>query len=62
MKSKVIHHMSQIKHYISHSKHKTSLETINQGLSKHPEVCFTPVTKVPKLIAVFWDLVGAIKR
>ena len=28
----------------------------------HQEVCFTPVTKVPKLIVVFWDLVGAIQK
>ena len=31
-------------------------------VSKHQEVCFTPVTKVPKLIVVFLDLVGAIKK
>ena len=35
---------------------------IYQGLSKHQEVCFTPVTKIPKLIVVFWDLFGAIKN
>ena len=35
---------------------------IYQGLSKHQEVCFTPVTKVQKMIVVFWDLVGAIKK
>ena len=31
-----------------------------QGLSKHQEVCFTPVTKVEKLIVIFCDLFGAI--
>ena len=34
---------------------------LNQGLSKHPEVGSTPVTKVTKLNAVFWYLLGAIK-
>ena len=43
------------------SKHLHS-QTINQGLSKHQEVRSTPVTKVKKMIAVFWDLLGAIKR
>ena len=33
-----------------------------QGLSKHQEVSSTPVTKVTKLIVVFWDLFGAIKN
>ena len=36
--------------------------SINQGLSKHQEVGFTPVTKVPKFIVVFWDLLGAIQK
>ena len=27
---------------------------LNHGMSKHQEVCFTPVTKVPKLIVVFF--------
>ena len=35
---------------------------LDQGLSKHQEVSSTPVTKVKKLIVVFWDLLGAIKR
>ena len=35
---------------------------LNQGLSKHQEVCFTPVTKITKLILAFWDLFGAIKN
>ena len=33
---------------------------IYQGLSKHQEVCFNPVTKVEKFIVIFWDLFGAI--
>ena len=33
---------------------------IDQGLSKHQEVCFTPLTKVEKLIVIFCDLFGAI--
>ena len=33
---------------------------IYQGLSKHQEVCFTPVTKVKKLIVIFCDLFVAI--
>ena len=36
--------------------------SLDQGLSKHQEVGFTPVTKIPKLILVFCDLVGAIQR
>ena len=35
---------------------------VYQGLSKHQEVRFTPVTKITKLIVVFWDLSGAIKK
>ena len=35
---------------------------LNQGPSKHQEVSSTPVTKVKKMIVVFWDLLGAIKR
>ena len=35
---------------------------LNQGLSKHQEVRFTPVTKITKLIVVFWDLSSAIKK
>ena len=35
---------------------------LDQGLSKPQEVGFTPVTKVPKLIVVFWDLFGAIQK
>ena len=38
------------------------LTYLYQSLSKHQEVGFTPVTKVPKLIVVFWDLVGAIQK
>ena len=33
---------------------------LNQGLSKHQEVCFTPVTKVEKFIVIFGHLFGAI--
>ena len=33
---------------------------IYQGLSKHQEVCFTRVTKVKKMIVIFWNLLGAI--
>ena len=33
-----------------------------QGLSKHPEVSSTPVTKVNRLIVIFWDFLGAPKR
>ena len=29
---------------------------------KHPEVCFTSVTKVPILILVYWDLIGVLCR
>ena len=35
---------------------------MNQGLSKHQEVGFTPVTKVTKIIVVFWDLICEIER
>ena len=35
---------------------------IDQGLSKHQEGSSTPVTKVKKLIVIFWDLLGATKR
>ena len=31
-----------------------------QSLSKHQKVCFTPVTKVEKMIVIFCDLFGAI--
>ena len=34
--------------------------SINQGLRKHQKVCFTPVTKVEKLIVFLCDLFGAI--
>ena len=34
---------------------------LNQYLSKHQEVRFTPVMKVKKVIVVFLDLLGAIK-
>ena len=37
-----------------------SLQALYEGLSKYQEVCFTPVTKVEKLIVIFWDLFGAI--
>ena len=33
---------------------------LNRGLSKHQEVCFTPVTKVDGLILILFDLLGAI--
>ena len=36
--------------------------SVYQGLSKHQEVSSTPVMKVKKLIVVFWDLLGAIKK
>ena len=36
--------------------------SIDQGVSKDQEVSLTPVTKVTKLIVVFWDLLGVIKR
>ena len=36
--------------------------TLDEGLSKHQEVSPTPVTKVNKLVVVFWDLLGAVKR
>ena len=35
---------------------------LHQGPREHQEVSSTPVTKVKKMIVVFWDLVGAIKR
>ena len=35
---------------------------IYQGLIKHQEVGFISVTEVPKLIEVFLDLDGAIKK
>ena len=34
--------------------------SLNQGLSKHQEVCFTPVTKVEKNIVIFWDFFDKI--
>ena len=34
--------------------------TLHQGLSKHQELCFTPVTKVEKLNETFCNLFGAI--
>ena len=34
--------------------------SLNERLSKHQEVCFTHVTKVEKLIVIFWDFFGAI--
>ena len=37
-------------------------EYIDQGLSKHQEVSSTTVTKVTKLIFIFGDLLGAMKR
>ena len=37
------------------------LVCLDQGLSKHQEVSFTPVTKVKTLIVIFWDLLGATK-
>ena len=36
--------------------------TLDQGLSKRQEVGFTPVTKIPKFILVFWDPLGAIQK
>ena len=36
------------------------IEAINQGLSKHQEVSFTPVMKVEKFIVIFCNLFGAI--
>ena len=36
--------------------------SIYQGPSKHQEIGFTPVTKVPKLIVFFSDLIDAIKK
>ena len=33
---------------------------LDQGLRKHQEVWFTPVTKVEKFIVIFCDLFGAI--
>ena len=38
------------------------LQMYCQGIRKHQEVSSTPVTKVKKMIVVFWDLLGAIKR
>ena len=35
---------------------------LDQGLNKHQEVSSTPVTKVKKIIVLFCDLLGAIKR
>ena len=39
-----------------------SQSSLDQGLSKHQEFSSTPVTKVTKLIVLFWDLLGSIKR
>ena len=39
---------------------RSQSDSINQGLRKHQEVCFTPVTKVEKLIVIFCDLFNAI--
>ena len=36
------------------------INTLNQGLSDHQEVCFTPVTKVKQIFVIFWDFLGAI--
>ena len=36
--------------------------SLDQGLSKHQEVGFTPVTKVTKLIVNFWDLLSTKTR
>ena len=36
--------------------------TLNKGLSNHQEVGFNPVMKVTKIIVVFWDFLGAIKK
>ena len=41
--------------------HVEKFTLLNQGLSKHQEVSSTPVTKVKKIIVVFWDLLGAKK-
>ena len=38
----------------------SSNSSTDQGLSKHQEVCFTPVTKMTKMIVIFWDLLGVI--
>ena len=34
------------------------INSINLGLSKRQEVCFTPLTKVEKFIVIFLDLFG----
>ena len=36
--------------------------SVYKGLSKHQEVSSNPVTKVKKIIVVFWDLLGAMKK
>ena len=47
---------------VSYTKSVVMVFPLNQGLSKHQEVGFTPVTKVPTFIVVIWDLVCAIKK
>ena len=37
-----------------------SKSPIDQGLRKHQEACFTPVTKMEKIIVIFCNLFGAI--
>ena len=33
---------------------------LNQGPSKHQEVCFNPVMKMKTFIAIFWDLLKSL--
>ena len=39
--------------------HRERENWIYRGLSKHQEDSSTPVTKVKKMILIFWDLLGA---
>ena len=36
--------------------------SLDQGLSKHQEVAFNPMTKVTQVFAVFLDFLGAMQR
>ena len=49
---------------MSNSKIVPSLKhnILDQGRSKDQELSSIPVTKVKKMIVVFWDLFGAIQK
>ena len=61
-------YLSQTIYIISMRKNKAMVKLLKylkylyQGLRKHQKVSSTFVTKVTKLIVVFWDLFSAIKK